>query len=75
MNRPQNNGRNMDRPMPRENGNNRGGQPRNNVRPAPAPRAENRGAAPRPAAYHGENNRPRENSQRPQKEQRGPKGR
>ncbi len=70
--RPQNSGRNMDRPMARENANNnRGGQPRNNVRPAAAPRA----AATRPTAYHGgENNRPHDNP-RPQREQKSPKGR
>ncbi|MGH9516959.1 MAG: YXWGXW repeat-containing protein [Terriglobales bacterium] len=67
--RPQNNGRNMDRPMPRENAsNNRGGQPHNNMRSAnPAP--QNRGAAPR------RENRQHESAPHPQKESRGPKGR
>jgi hypothetical protein len=78
MDRPQDHGRNMDRPMPRENAaNNRGGQPHNTVRPAnpgPAPRTENRGNAARPAAYHGEGNRPHESAPGPQREQRGPKG-
>ncbi len=72
--RPQNQGRNMDRPMSRENAyNNRGGQPRNNVRPAPAP--EHRGAAEHPTAFHPENNRSHENAPRPQKEDRGPRNR
>ena len=77
VNRPQNNGRNidrpqnrnMDRPMPRENANNRGGEPRNNVRPAPAPRSESHGAAPR------QENHPHESVPHPQKDSRGPKGR
>jgi YXWGXW repeat-containing protein len=48
--RPQNSGRNMDRPMPHQDSHdNRGGQSYN------APRPENRGgSAPRPSAYHPE---------------------
>jgi len=71
MDRPGNSGRNMDRPMPRDNGfNTRRGQPVNNARP------ENRPApAPHPAAYHAENNHPHESAPRPQKEERGQKGR
>jgi hypothetical protein len=61
MDRPQNQGRNMDRPMPHENAsNNRGGQPRNNVRPA-SPAPQNRGGG--------------QHEQHSQRESRGPKGR
>jgi hypothetical protein len=69
MERPQNQGRNMDRPVPRENAsNNRGGQPHSNMRPTnPAP--QNRGASPR------QENRPHEGASHPQKDSRGPKGR
>jgi hypothetical protein len=65
VNRPQNNGHNMDRPMAHENAsNNRGGQPHNNMRPAnPAP--QNRGAAPR------QENRPRESAPHPQEGHKG----
>lgn len=69
--RPQNNARNMDRPMARNNANNRGGEPRNNMRSAPAPR----GPAERPTAFHPENNRSHESASRPQKQERGPRNR
>jgi hypothetical protein len=60
---PQNSGRNMDRPMPRQdNVNNGGGQPHNNA-PRPDNRMENHGGqGPRPSAYHPDNARGHESA-------------